>query len=455
MSEDIVKIENDVCEKLILKKYYTDNNYFDVIDSNFDSRFYDNPIIGIIIKMLKKYHNTYNKFPNEKTLEAILKKYTEDKELSFNAVKAELKTSLGLVIDEDDEFVKHNILSFIRGKSLYHLLIDNIDEIKQTNDISSCISEFERIHGISIDTKLGFDYFVELQEHLEELKNPEALISTGINSLDKALNGGLSKYGKAIYVIAAQPCVGKSLMLSNISVNLLRQNLFVVIFSLEMSEFMYGKRIDAHISKDDINKLQFHTDELGNKITQFSDLYPDAKLIIKEFPPDSVNALNLSNHLKKIEMKYGRKIDVFMIDYLNLMKPNGSMKGLNSYERVGRVSKEVRAMTYIHAAPCLIPTQFNREGYNSSEGDLSNLSDSSQTAMNADFIASLWQGEGDRESNKLNSTIIKNRFGNMGMVLEYYINYTNLIITDYEEECDYEDDSDDKDLTDDVLSIIK
>ena len=46
------------------------------------------------------------------------------------------------------------------------------------------------------------------------------------------------------------------MFLSNLAVNFLKQNLSVVVISLEMSENVYASRFDAHISNSDINKLK-------------------------------------------------------------------------------------------------------------------------------------------------------------------------------------------------------
>jgi replicative DNA helicase len=58
-----------------------------------------------------------------------------------------------------------------------------------------------------------------------------------------------------IALIMAQAGLGKSVFLSNLAVSFLKQNLSVVVISLEMSQDVYAQRFDAHISSKNINRL--------------------------------------------------------------------------------------------------------------------------------------------------------------------------------------------------------
>lgn len=98
-------------------------------------------------------------------------------------------------------------------------------------------------------------------DHWDYIKNPKAKIPTGWTTLDQYTNGGFLKDGKMLAIFMGQAGLGKSVFLSNIAVNFLKQNLSVVVISLEMSQDVYATRFDAHISKKNINKLDECSDE--------------------------------------------------------------------------------------------------------------------------------------------------------------------------------------------------
>ena len=52
--------------------------------------------------------------------------------------------------------------------------------------------------------------------------------------------------------------------------------------------------------------------------------------------------------------------DLIIVDYLNIMSPNGSAYGMKSYERVGMISKELRSVSIETKLPILSATQSNR-----------------------------------------------------------------------------------------------
>ena len=60
--------------------------------------------------------------------------------------------------------------------------------------------------------------------------------------------------------------------------------------------------------------------------------------------------------------------------------------------------------------------------------------------MNCDFLASLWQQEGDREAGKLNMTILKSRFGINKPNISFDVDYSNLRIMDSADDYEQSDD---------------
>jgi replicative DNA helicase len=216
-----------------------------------------------------------------------------------------------------------------------------------------------------------------------------------------------------------------------------------------MSELVYGKRIDAHISGQDVNALDIHRETVSEKIKDFKELY-DSTLFIKDFPPNSINTHKIEAYLTKLKAKIGKNIDIIIVDYINLLRPNEKTDG-GMYERVGEVSRDLRALSYKFEAPVISPTQSNREGWDTSDVAMSNVSESAGIAHTADFIGALWQQEGDREANRLNLTVLKNRNGLIGRSYEFNINYKTLRITDVDRE---ELNEEDENLTDDIFDSI-
>jgi replicative DNA helicase len=418
-----MELTKETIEKLILQRIFKNLEYRNVVFDSFDERYYENDAIRFIIKNLKTYTEKYNKMPDKNTLSILFEKYKKHKEL-----QKILKESFELKVKNDEKFIEDNIITFLQNKGMYFTVMDNIDNITKKGDINNVIKKFQEIARIEIIQDLGLDYFNDIEKHIEEICNPESLIPTMFTELDKSLNGGILKNGKSLYVIMAQAGLGKSLFLSNLAVNFLMQGLTVAVVTLEMSEMVYAKRIDAHISKLDVNTLAENRDELLEKIIDFKDFYK-SRLFIKEFPPNTINANTVEAYLNKIKIKTGKTPDIILIDYLNLMNPNSKTNSGSMYERVGDVARDVRALSYKFEAPVISPTQSNREGWDTSEVGMNNVSESAGIPHTADYLGVLWQQEGDREAGRINLTDLKNRNGAIGQTHTFDINYSNLRIT--------------------------
>lgn len=104
-------------------------------------------------------------------------------------------------------------------------------------------------------------------------------------------------------LFVAQPGLGKSLFLSNLAVNILKQDKTVVVISLEMSEDVYSTRFDAIISGDNINGLKNTYEHSIKMLKEFKNKHPNAGLIVKEYPPSSVRVIDIENYLEKLVAK--------------------------------------------------------------------------------------------------------------------------------------------------------
>lgn len=210
-----------------------------------------------------------------------------------------------------------------------------------------------------------------MDKHWDYIRNPDAKIKTGWQSLDSYTNGGFLKDGRSLYLIMAQAGLGKSVFLSNMAVNFLKQNLKVVVISLEMSEDVYACRFDAHISKKNINRLKENETEAVERIKEFYKKYPGANLIIKEYPPKSVTCNDIQAYLENLR-NAGQQFDVVIVDYLNLVKAQHVSD--NMFKDGLEVSERLRAISYMFNVPVVSACQVNTEGMNNENVGMENLS---------------------------------------------------------------------------------
>lgn len=389
---------NDILEKLLLKKALVDKNWLNILSKIYDKRWFKDNCIGPTLKNIIVFYDKYNSIPSIKTIHALTKKYIEkypDSGISLSDVQQLLSDVSNLTLNIDEDIINSNLKEFIRRNAFYNSLYDNAELLERSPDnyekvVDKCLENFDKVQKITFnDTDLGLNYFDEesMKSHWEFIKNPAAKIKIGFDSLDAYTNGGMLKDGKMLALFMAQAGLGKSVFLSNLAVNFLKQNLSVVVISLEMSQDVYAQRFDAHISKKNINKLNENATEAINKIKDFYSKYPKSNLYLKEYPPRSICSKDIEQYLDNLK-NAGKTFDAIVIDYLNLVLPNHRTDSM--FKDGLAVSEELRALSYKFKCPVISAVQSNTEGMNSQDIDMQNVSESRGIVHTTDVLFALY-----------------------------------------------------------------
>lgn len=422
MNKDL-PLDNHLFEKLMIYNSIMDVSYLESIIEYTKPSFFSNKDIRTVFESLSQYYSTFNKVPNIT-------------ELKLHLVDPEKRQALRNVvlgfsdIDKtyDKEVLLKNTERFLKEKSVLNTVLKtSIDVNSGTINSSQILQDFEKACGISLTENLGFDYFENVDEHCEELVKVTKTISTGWKWLDEKIGGGFLADGRALYVFYGVTNVGKSIFLGNVATNILNQNKTVLLITLEMSEQVYAGRISSSLSKIERNNLPTNIEPLKKKLNHYKVSHKDSKLIIKEFPPQSVTPLHIKGYIDKL-VKKGIKPDAIVIDYINLIA--APERGMNSYESIKRITEMVRALSYQFECPVISATQTNRSAYGEANPGLETMSESMGLAMTADAQFAIWSEPEDRDLGIIHMSIAKNRFGPIDKTTVLEIDYPTFTLTD-------------------------
>lgn len=445
---------SDVIEKLLLKKALSDKNWLDIMDHVYDKRWFKVEYLGLILKLTLKFYDKYRTCPpNNKVIQLLVKKYAEthqEEDIHISEVNELLTEISQMNLNVSDDVMNSNLKEFIRRNAFYNALFDNAEILeKDPNNyekvVDKCLENFDKVQKITFnDTDLGLNYFdlKDMESHWEFIRNPEAKIKTGWDALDGYTNGGVLKDGRMLFLLMAQAGLGKSVFMSNLAVNFLKQNLSVVVISLEMSQHVYAQRFDAHISQKNINKLKENETTAIQRIKDFYSKYPKSNLFIKEYPPRSIRTHDIQTYLENLK-NTGHNFDVIIVDYLNLVLPNHKTDSM--YKDGLSVSEELRALSYMFKVPVISAVQCNSEGMNSKTIDMQNVSESRGIVHTADFLAALMQEPEEREHGIINMRILKNRLGGqVGKICNFTLDPETLNVADVTNDNNFIVDDDDE-----------
>jgi len=437
-------LTDELIEKLIIKKVMTDKAYMVMLCDIFDKRYFDDDVRKVL-KVAKCYYEHHEKLPTIRVMKHLIEKTSErDEDLNMAEIMSLISESISIDTGLDDKCIEYNVLAYIKSRASYYAISDSLTEIDRNKDTSKCIDRLSKIETISINEEVGTDLFEDQDRIWDALLSDDARLSFGENmgGLDRVTNGGVYTTGRVLICFLARTNLGKSLFLSNFAKNYASVGKNVLIVSLEMSEIVYSRRLMAHISEDNIDTLKQTAESTKAKVKA---KYKDGgygKIITKEFAPKTISANSIANEVDKLLVN-GIKIDVILLDYLSLLIPAGQTYG-SSYEDVGRVAEEVRALSYKYEVPVITVVQTNRTGYDNSDVDLSSISESAKIAMTADFVLSLYQDDELRDQGLMAGRTLKNRLGGyIGQKLLFKLNPYNLIISSADQQDDDDDGIDD------------
>ena len=243
----------------------------------------------------------------------------------------------------------------------------------------------------------------------------EEVWPTGVDALDKALNGGLRP--GINYYLAARPSIGKSSFAETIGLNNAKLGHAVGFLSQEMPRGEVADRALAALGPVDYAAMQrADKQEIENNF-DFAAL-ADAVDIAKSlgFYIDDKAGLTLMDIRRKAHQLKRHGVKIMIIDYLQLCSTPGRE---NRAKEIGDISRGLKQLAKELGMAFLILSQLNREVEKraSKEPIMSDLRESGDIEQDADVIIFLWAEEDEPDETTgtrlIGVRVAKNRQGRL------------------------------------------
>ncbi len=202
-------------------------------------------------------------------------------------------------------------------------------------------------------------------EYLEDAEERESIIKarrmkkdvgipTGIRLFDKATGGVMNG---ELAILAGETGIGKSIALENFGVHAWLNDLNVLYFSIEMTKTTIQFRIDSRLTG--LKYMKFRLGDFDDKdlllwkkeirkLKAIKDNYFEIICL-----PRGCTSLDIESEAERIQDVHGQKLDLIIVDYLNIMNPNGIMK---------IASKDWQAQSLIASELKELAVDFRNEG---------------------------------------------------------------------------------------------
>lgn len=241
----------------------------------------------------------------------------------------------------------------------------------------------------------GYDSLYEVSESVlsncyDAMINNKAIgVVTPYIKLNEQING--FKNGNLI-ILAARPGMGKTAFALKLAHYPSTNNIPVAFFSLEMTSSELASRtlaFNSGISAQKINNAHLNTYELQHLRDNLKEV-KGTKLFIDDSPRLTIEKLRL----KALRLKDEQKIEMIVIDYIQLMDSSNAYKG-NKVNQVSEISRGLKFLAKELNIPIIALSQLSRqvESRVDKKPMLSDLRDSGSIEQDADMVMFLMRPE--------------------------------------------------------------
>jgi archaellum biogenesis ATPase FlaH len=351
----------------------------------------------------------------------------------YEMVNASCRTELKRPEDLKDghmQWFMDEFESFTRHKALERAIISSADLLEKSDygAVEVMIKEAVQI-GLARD--MGTDYFADPRGRLMGIKDKNGQISTGWPSMDRRLFGGMNR--GELNIFAGGSGAGKSLFLANLGVNWALQGLNVVYLTLELSEALVSMRIDSMLTGISTKEIFRDLDDVEMKVKMIG---KKSGMLQVKYMPSGKTANDLRAYLKEYEIKVGKKVDILLVDYLDLLMPvSKKISPADLFIKDKYVSEELRNLAVEKNCVLVTAAQLNRGAVEEVEFDHSHISGGLSKIQTADNVFGIFTSRAMRERGRYQIQLMKTRSSSgVGMKVDLEFNLESLKISDLPEE---------------------
>jgi archaellum biogenesis ATPase FlaH len=396
--------------------FMTDAESFVRCQGVFDPQTFDRRLVEPA-KFIKSYVEEHNALP------------------TFDMVNAATQSDLkdpGQLAENHYDWLLQDFETFSKHKALEAAILKSAD-LLESGEYGACEDLVKQAVQIGLQKDLGTDYFKDPRARLEAIKDKNGQISTGWPALDKKLFGGFNR--GELNIFAGGSGSGKSLFMANLGVNWCLQGLNVMYLTFELSENLVSMRLDSMTSGIPSRDVFKSMDDVEMKVKMIG---KKSGAFQVKYMPTGKNANDVRAYLKEYEIKTGRKVDVLLIDYLDLMHPIGQkISAENLFVKDKYVSEELRNLAMELNTIFVTASQLNRAAVEEIEFDHSMISGGISKINTADNLIGIFTSRAMRERGRYQIQLMKTRSSSgVGAKVDLEFDVDTLRITDLGEDED-------------------
>jgi archaellum biogenesis ATPase FlaH len=390
----------------------TNESFTRAVIPHIKEKYFGTRVESILFSCVREYFMKYDTVPTKDAVALDIEKRNDISQEEFNQI-GEFFDDMFIEQNYNNRWLVDTTEKWCKERAVYLAMMDAISII-EGNDKSHNPDAIPGILtdalSVSFDKNVGHDYVEDFESRYDFYVRKEERIPFDIDYLNKATNGGIPN--KTLVAIMSPTGIGKSLVMCNFASHMLSLGKNVLYITMEMAEEKIAERIDANLMDVSVNNLcQLPKQVFASKFREVQKK-ATGRLIIKQFPTGSAHVGHFRSLLQELQIKKSFVPHVIFVDYLNICcSARVKNSQANSYTIVKSIAEELRGLAIEMSVPVITATQTNRSGFQNSDIDLDNTSESFGLPATVDLMFALISTEELEEQSQIMIKILKNRYG--------------------------------------------
>jgi len=212
-----------------------------------------------------------------------------------------------------------------------------------------------------------------------------------------------------------------SMWMQNIAVKAADQGANVVYVTLEMGSQKCMKRMGSmrlKIPADEYNEKSKDTIFMKNRINSLKNMNnglfnsKPGKIFVKKYNTSDCTVTDLDNYIHKLETSKGIKVNMILVDYINIMSIEKGLDFANMLFLKGKhLAEGLRYIADKHNCCVITATQTDKSVWGANDIDLKNMPESKAIAETADSVWAIIRNPEMKKNNIYRLKILKLRDG--------------------------------------------
>ena len=371
-------------------------------------------------EFIKNFVEEHNTLPTEKIVNT--------------ATNSKLEVPTGLN-EQHYDWLLSDFETFSRHKALESAILKSADLLEK-GEYGPVEDLVKQAVQIGLQKDLGTDYWKDPASRLKAIKDKNGQVTTGWATLDKKLFGGFNR--GELNIFAGGSGAGKSLFLANLGVNWALAGMNVLYLTFELSENLVSMRVDAMVTDIPTRDIFKNIEDVEMKVKMIG---KKSGAIQVKYMPTGKTANDIRSFLKEYEIKTGKKVDVLLVDYLDLMMPIAKrISAENLFVKDKYVSEELRDLAMELNTLFVTASQLNRSSVEEIEFDHSHISGGISKINTADNLIGIFTSRAMRERGRYQIQLMKTRSSSgVGQKIDLEFDVDSLRIRDLADDDEYQE----------------